>query len=81
MILFGNNTFFAYLDFIKYLYPYYDVTVKVFFEQNAAFEQLSELSGLAKPTGSTIHINIMIYILIIVWIELRPVARIRSHFS
>jgi hypothetical protein len=82
MILFGKNTFFSYLDFIKYLYPYYDLTVAVFFQQNeASIQQLSELTGLTKPTGSTILITIFFYIIVLILIEVMPLSRLKAYFG
>jgi hypothetical protein len=78
MILFGQNTFFHYLDFLKYLYPFYDLTVAVFFQfQNESMAALSELANIKKPEGSTIFINIAFYFLLLMALEYKVVARIK----
>lgn len=48
MIIFGKSSFLKYFDFLKYLYPYYDLTVKVFFDGPTG-KQLSVIMGLSVP--------------------------------
>ena len=33
MLIFAKDTFFGYLTFLKYLYPYFDLIVAVFFQE------------------------------------------------
>lgn len=66
-IMFGKGTIFRYVQFIKYIYPYYDITVKVFFQNSSQqYKEITEAMGLKKPEGETILINIIIYLVLLI---------------
>ena len=68
MVLFGQKTFFGKLEFIKYFYPYFDLNVKVLFEmQDPGMSQMAEMAGGIKiPKGSTLEINIILYVFLLI---------------
>jgi len=71
MIILGSDTFFGYFKFIKYFYPYYDLTIKILFNaNNPAMKQALQLTGIDIPTDSTIEINIFLYFCLLILIEI-----------
>jgi hypothetical protein len=41
LIIFGQNTFLKYFEFVKYFYPYFDLSVRIFFSKNSQNSQLA----------------------------------------
>lgn len=79
MILFGQETFFRHIDFLKYLYPYFDLNVYVFFKSGGnAMSALSQLSNIKIPENPTILINIAFYFLLLIVLESELYQRLRE---
>lgn len=45
MIIIGKDTFLRYFDFIKYLYPYYDLNVLII---NSSFKDIKNIQKLMR---------------------------------
>lgn len=81
LIIFGQSTFLHYFSFFRYFYPFYDLSIKVFFqENNPSYSQLTEIMNISKPDESTIFVNISLYLVILICLEARVVERIRNAF-
>ena len=65
MIVFGKDTYFGYLSFLKYIYPYFDLTVKVVIK-NGQTEQLAQLVNIDIPDENTLYYSIAFYMLLLI---------------
>lgn len=65
MILIGKGTVFEPLAILRYVYPFYDLSVASLFS-GAKMEQLSQLGGLNAPKDKVININITVYVLLLI---------------
>lgn len=66
LVIFGKKTFLRHFQFVKYFYPFYDISVEVFFQSNSPNAQLAEVIDVQKPEGSTTFISIIIYLTILI---------------
>lgn len=65
MILIGKGTVFEPLSILKYIYPFYDLSVAALFS-GSKMEQLSQLGGLSAPKDKVININIAVYVALLI---------------
>lgn len=49
LVIFGKKTFLRHFQFVKYIYPFYDISVEVFFQSNSPNAQLAEVIDIQKP--------------------------------
>lgn len=80
MILIGKGTVFEPLSILRYVYPFYDLSVAALFS-GQKMEQLSQLGGLNVPKDKVININIAVYLVLLIAIETRLFARIKGLFK
>ncbi len=64
MILIGKGTLFEPFSILRYVYPFYDLSVAALFS-GSKMEQLSQLGGLNAPKDKVIDINIAVYVFLL----------------
>ena len=81
-ILAGKQTFMKYFSFLKYFYPFYDLTTVILLQNKTLGEQnIAKLIDIEKPDGSYIYYNILIELFIIFCFETEIILRLKHLCS
>lgn len=66
IIFVGKTTFLKYFSFLKFLYPYFDLTAVIIFQnQNLSDPNMANFIDIDKPEQEYIGITIIILVLVI----------------